>query len=528
MKTTRALLSTARPRTILLSTTPSRAILRRACTCALFAALAAVALLMPLAGCGEDEQACPTPEPAMVQLDSIFATDDSIAIGGTVQLWALPELSSQTYHWAATAGRFLETDSYYAAWQAPDEPTLARIIVTATAGEESAASNRLLSVGAYRPRHTPTYTGAGYCGLECHAVPGHGDRYERWIETAHASAYEGVEGANGYGPDCAACHTVGYRDLNAVGWDRHNGGFDEIPISRLEGVQCESCHGPLADLQGEALSDHGALALGDSIFALGSAEVPLGCARCHGAASLTPHPGAKDYFAEWMAGRHDQIPAGANPQDPACAACHTAQGFVARLAGRTPEAASEPHALTCVACHDPHGSGREHDLRAAGRDDICRRCHSDEEHAPLDMPHAPQAQMISGTGGYEYAGGSFPDTPHGNVASRGCVECHYPTTGGLVSHSFAPDPESCRRCHPGTSGGNWWLDEQRAIGQLLVQLEQELAAATPADSLGEAFRRAEFNWHFVSRDGSRGGHNFAYARALLQASLADFTPGAAR
>jgi len=495
------------------------------------ALLAAAILAAPLlqAGCGDEQRSCPTVEPPLVRLEEIFATADTIAVGGTVRLWALPTDADQTYAWSTTAGRFLETDSYYARWKAPDTPTVARIIVTASLGEESVARNRTIAVGSYRPRHEPTYTGAGYCGVECHSARGHGQRYDTWVLSAHARAYEKVEAHPDYAPACAACHAVGYGDASSAGWDRHNGGFDEIPVARLEGVQCESCHGPLADLQGEILPAHAEDAGGDWLFALGTASDPLGCARCHGAASLAPHPGAKDYAAEWRAGGHAGIPAGAQIDDPACAACHTAQGFVARLTGAPAPAPSEPQPITCVACHDPHGNARTADLRPTPGGDVCSRCHSDGEHLPLAPPHAPQAQMLAGTGGHEYPGRAFPSTPHRNVAQRGCVECHYPSSEGRVSHSFAPDAASCRRCHPAASGGSfWWIQQQRTISNLLVQLDQVLGAASPADSLTDAFRRAEFNRRFVGRDASRGAHNYAYARALLEASLEDFVPGRAR
>jgi predicted CXXCH cytochrome family protein len=479
-------------------------------------------------GCNE-ERACPAQQASAVNLESIYATDDSVAIGATVQCWALPEDGDQEYHWAASGGRFLETDSYYALWKAPDEPAVVRITVTATLGDESAARNTRVAVGTYRPRHAPTYAGAGYCGLDCHQAEGHGAAYDSWVDTGHARAYAGVEAHPDYESGCAACHAVGYGDVNAQGWVRHNGGFDEIPIAKLEGVQCESCHGPLADLEGEILADHGVLAYDDSLFAIGPTEAPIGCTRCHDTAGSPAHPAGKDFFAEWMASLHDEFPAGVDLTDPQCTQCHTVQGFIARLAGDASVAPAMPNTITCVACHAPHGSANDADLRRPAGQDVCSACHTDEAHGPLAEPHAPQAQMLAGTGGFEYAGGDFPSTPHRNVASRGCAHCHYPSVTGGGSHSFAPDPASCQACHPEASGGSFgWSAAQREIGQLLSQLERELRAATPADSLTEAFHRAEFNREFVSRDASRGGHNYRYAKSLLEASIEDFEPGSTR
>jgi predicted CXXCH cytochrome family protein len=502
------------------------------------------------AGCHEEQAPAPCPTSGIL-LDSIYATDDSVAVGATVHLWALPEAAGQQYSWSVTAGRIVMTQANYAQWKAPDVPALAKITVVAVnAQEESRAISVPIAVETYLPRHEPTYAGASYCGSECHAVETHGESYDRWVRTAHANAYPGLEQDPLYHEPCALCHTVGFDDRDEQGWSRHNAGYDEVPVARLQGVQCENCHGPLSDRYGEVLPDHGDRATGAWLLEVGTPAEPTGCARCHENTPLTTcstgdchadaapqKPYGKSYLSEWQRGAHDRIPAGVDLERTECVQCHTAQGYIEKLAAGAPPMYVPEHPLpiTCAACHDPHGSGHLADLRVPAEQDICGSCHTDEDAGYPAAPHAPQAQLLAGTGGYEYGAPDLPSSPHaslvlqGGIDHRGCVHCHYDEAFARRSHSFRPDPVSCEACHPGANGVDFdWSRRRAEITNLLTTLRQALRGASPADSLTEAFRRAEYNYLFVERDGSRGSHNYRYARALLDSSLANFPPRAAR
>jgi predicted CXXCH cytochrome family protein len=506
-------------------------------------------------GCGEEKKTTLSPG-SSIQLDSIYLTNDSVPVGGVVSLYALPTLTEQQYAWSASTGRFLAIDGYYAQWKAPDTPAIARITVVAfNDSEESRALSAPIAVDTYLPRNEPTYTGASYCGLECHGVEGHGSHYDTWVNGAHARAYEGLESdasfqlhaglVNPNPSPCALCHTVGFGDRNAQGWDRHNGGYDEVAVARLQGVQCENCHGPLSDRYGEILPDHGTRAIGDSLFAVGTPADPVGCASCHngwpstGCSSTQCHPErppqwpyGKSYLNEWVYGAHDRIAPEVDLGNPECVQCHTAQGFVARITTGGPPISppQNPLPITCAACHDPHGSDFVADLRVSPDQDICGRCHTDEGAGYPAQPHTPQAQLLAGGGGFEYPDVDYPSSPHqtlmlqGDVAHRGCVHCHYRESVGR-SHDFTADPASCVACHPESNGLSFaWNHRTGEIRNLLTALRNKLAAASPADSLTEAFRRADFNYLFVDRDHSLGAHNYLYTRALLDASLANFDP----
>lgn len=497
---------------------------RRPALTSLFAVGLAAALAVILSGGCDDDEECPVCPTSSVRIDEIQTLRDSLTVGDSLHLWAAGSGSDVEFQWTASTGRFLETSESYARWKAPGTPVIARISVIAFNDQASSSASISIAVRTYVPWLEPTYTGASYCGLECHSVDGHGSHYDTWIQTAHASAYDLLEQSSQEGTECAACHTVGYSDINdSTGWAAHNGGFDEVPVLELEGVQCENCHGPLADLSGTISGDdnHGSMATGDFLLAVGSSQEPAGCGECHG-------PGAygKSQLSEWETSAHAQSHLASGAVEASCSGCHTVQGFVAYLkSGTAPvDAPADPLPITCAACHDPHDGSHHADLRAGFEQDICSRCHTDKEAGYPEDPHAPQVQMLAGDGGYEY-GQLMPSTPHHNVVSSGCATCHYPTSIGTISHAFGADQSSCATCHPEASGSGFdWSDGMSEVAALLAELQDELARATEEDKLTEAYAQARFNAIFVETDGSSGAHNHLYAKQLLESSLEDFEP----
>lgn len=72
----------------------------------------------------------------------------------------------------------------------------------------------------------------------------HQAEYGSWGRTAHVSAYRTLrEHAEHRNPDCLACHATGFGKP---------GGFAEPSNSGLLNVQCEACHGPMAQHAREA------------------------------------------------------------------------------------------------------------------------------------------------------------------------------------------------------------------------------------------------------------------------------------
>lgn len=84
---------------------------------------------------------------------------------------------------------------------------------------------------AAAPSPDAAYKGIKNCKM-CHS-----DNFEAWSKLKHARAFEllvavGKQNAK----ECLPCHTTGY--------GKKGGYVDEATTPDLKGVQCEACHGP--------------------------------------------------------------------------------------------------------------------------------------------------------------------------------------------------------------------------------------------------------------------------------------------
>lgn len=402
------------------------------------------------------------------------------------------------------------------------------------------------------------------CG-NCHAVP-----QAQWVGTAHADAWETLQGSGHAQAFCEGCHTVSELG-NAADAES---GWTATGDARYHDVQCESCHGagqqhvtsptvtqPIASIA--VTDENGGY---------------LSCAECHNG---THHP----FVEQWTLSAHANVGFAATREG--CADCHSAQGALAAWGMRADYAEKDGDALplVCSVCHDPHDNTFAGQLRfpvenASIEQSLCARCHNrrsvpDPQSTHGLAPHAPEALHLVGEAGWFPPGADFaPGTligTHGLFANeRGCAACHVepyevsdPATGNFVfqavGHTFQAIPcvdeagipdgaadcavtlearswEGCTNagCHGTAESARLILEARTSqIAQradaLIALLEivdpnldepgGEIDGANPSFTVAEG---AFFNWSLANHGGSLRGstvHNFQVTRALLDASI---------
>ena len=255
----------------------------------------------------------------------------------------------------------------------------------------------------------------------------------RWIETAHADAWAGLQDSGHAQEFCEGCHTV--NELGNTAPDAS--GYLGIPEDRYHDVQCESCHGPgLNHAESPAKSNVPLAAMTVGL------DADQGCGECH---QGTHHP----FVEQWELSGHGTLnayPAGRE----GCNGCHEGGGILTKWGEDTNYLEKgELFSITCAVCHDPHGkfdaAGNviEGQLRfpVGGVDieqNLCSQCHNrrsvpDEGSSHGLHPHSPETALLSGEAGFFFPGmiidrGDIIAT-HGSEANdRLCAGCHVLST----------------------------------------------------------------------------------------------------
>jgi predicted CXXCH cytochrome family protein len=352
------------------------------------------------------------------------------------------------------------------------------------------------------------YLGAAVC-KECHS-----SAYNDYVNTAHFDTmvddpdnpydFYSIWEADGKPEYCLPCHTTGWDET------KNNGGADEAEnYENLLGIQCESCHGP-GSLHVEGGGDK------TQITVTYGAEL---CGSCHNGEH---HP----TYDEWEESIHAYALEGLKSSSHAgdhCLVCHSADYIYDRTV--TIDTAQE--GLTCVACHKAHGSFNDHQLLLPG-EEICISCHTMGDAQPGSTPHHASYEMLMGFGGYEWPGEPYSNSPHTTMIPERCVRCHMWTEGmieenpAVMGHTFEPNINVCQECHPSATDFNI-NGAQTEIEGLLEDLSAELEAGTEEDTY---YDEASFDYNFVNNDGgSKGVHNYDYAKKLLEDSILYYEPG---
>jgi hypothetical protein len=260
-----------------------------------------------------------------------------------------------------------------------------------------------------------------------------------------------------------------------------------------------------------------------------------------------------------------------------CANCHTSEGFVQYLAtgdGGVPE---NPSSIGCFTCHEPH-TNKNFNLRTQepvalelstttydkGISNLCANCHHGRALSPAITEtttltsnrwgphHGTQADILTGTGAYLFAGETYRNSQHTTQVTNGCPTCHMQDAYGVQagghtmnmtydSHGTITDRVvGCNTadCHNGELTSFNYDESQDSVEVLLESLREELVAASILDGttglpnassgtplvLTADHAGALYNFLFFEDDRSLGVHNTKYAYDALIASINAVAP----
>jgi len=232
-----------------------------------------------------------------------------------------------------------------------------------------------------------------------------------------------------------------------------------LKVNGTEVHSCEVCHGP-----GAAHVESGGDKSKIFVFETKSAnDVSQRCLTCHQASMSHGNFTRSVHFKNGIS----------------CISCHSphkAREKNALLIEDTPALCYRCHAdvkaafampyrhrvdeklVTCMDCHNPHGTFRTRQLRAtAAGQQVCFKCHRDKE-GPFLFEHWPVKTQ----------GCTACHTPHGSTNARLlrvypvnllCMQCHALTTNSGVPeipsfHNQAQKYQACTMCHTQIHGSN--------------------------------------------------------------------------
>jgi len=430
------------------------------------------------------------------------------------------------------------------------------------------------------------YTYQGSNGEACNHC--HVTNVDNVLTTHHTLAFDdlGDSQSNLY---CVQCHTTGFdsqvaygdtaiadenRGPDVHGYDDYVGVDTEEAAERrlaLEGVQCESCHGPMGPNFNAHKPDISFSTYTDTVA--GTSESL--CYKCH-----------HTQIEEWVESGHANA-AGGDPdafndeyyaRSSTCQPCHTSEGFIAAEDKRyaTYEFGDEVSFIGCPTCHDPHigeaGGGNYAQLRSVEEQEVlythpyepgdpevprmegygpaqtCAQCH----HARRDTDnvqdqitegdghfgphHSNQMDVFIGAGSYEIPGRTYERDHAHQTNDTGCVNCHMTREtelhGEIQEHAFhtwEPTVDNCVPCHTGIPDFNVNFAQdtiQAKLDSLAVLfgytdfLDMEENWDSEAAGVTVWQREAAYAAFFLYDDGSLGLHNPKYANSLLDNAIA--------
>jgi DmsE family decaheme c-type cytochrome len=311
---------------------------------------------------------------------------------GKVDTQALKRIEAMSTEKPSDAGGLIQT-----AFDAGDIAAEMSSYIAHTAGQPiddtSPVGKRMAEVAVAdapaQPESNPTekaasrtYVGQKVCE-NCHV-----QEAANWAHTIHAAVFTLNPGDTSETHGCEACHGPGSAhvanpsDLSTIISFSHKS-LTPVPV---QNAQCLSCH------QG-----------GPRIFWHGSIHDSnkLACSDCHNPMS--------NFAAHGLTARESV--------NETCFSCHKVQRAQFNMRSHMPLPEGK---ISCVDCHNPHGSTTDPLLKAESVNDVCYSCHADKR-GPFLFEHAP--------------------------VRENCLNCHNPHGSNFESLLTAPRPMLCQQCH---------------------------------------------------------------------------------
>lgn len=251
---------------------------------------------------------------------------------------------------------------------------------------------------------------------------------------------------------CLMCHK---RDQKVMALFQGVHGALDNSRSPMAGLQCEACHGPMGKHNRGGKEPMISFGAGSKLSSDSQNSVCLGCHNdpkqmaWHNSLHNLEHVACADCH---------QVHAAEDPMlnplriNEACTSCHT------RAKADMNKRSAHPlkwDRMTCIDCHNPHGSLTESALKQTSLNTTCYGCHADKR-GPVLWEHAP---VVENCANCHKAHGSVNESLLKARVPQLCQQCH--ADDGHAARAVAQGGnsafgagKSCLNCHSQIHGSN--------------------------------------------------------------------------
>ena len=251
---------------------------------------------------------------------------------------------------------------------------------------------------------------------------------------------------------CLMCHK---RDQKVMALFQGVHGALDNSRSPMAGLQCEACHGPMGKHNRGGKEPMISFGAGSKLSSDSQNSVCLGC---HNDPKQMAWHNSLHNLEQVACADCLQVLAAEDPMlnplriNEACTSCHT------RAKADMNKRSAHPlkwDRMTCIDCHNPHGSLTESALKQTSLNTTCYGCHADKR-GPVLWEHAP---VVENCANCHKAHGSVNESLLKARVPQLCQQCH--ADDGHAARAVAQGGnsafgagKSCLNCHSQIHGSN--------------------------------------------------------------------------